>query len=62
MARRRRGTTNKEKAFFVYKHRYLIVKRASGLHRKADVIAALGSVVEPAAPGTRGASAPAGGE
>ena len=39
-----------------------IVKRASGLPRKADVIAALGSVVEPAAPGTRGASAPAGGE
>ena len=39
-----------------------IVKRAAGLPRKADVIAALGSVVEPAAPGTRGASAPAGGE
>ena len=39
-----------------------IVKRAAGLPRKADVIAALGSVVEPAAPGVRGASAPAGGE
>ena len=39
-----------------------IVKRAAGLPRKADVIAALGSVVEPVAPGTRGASAPAGGE
>ena len=28
-----------------------IVKRAAGLPRKADVIAALGSVIEPAAPG-----------
>ena len=28
-----------------------IVKRASGLPRKADVIAALGSVIDPAAPG-----------
>jgi thiol-disulfide isomerase/thioredoxin len=36
-----------------------IVKRAVGLPRKADVIAALGGVVEPASPGT---GAPAGGE
>jgi len=28
-----------------------IVKRASGLPRKADVIAALGAVIEPAGPG-----------
>ncbi len=39
-----------------------IVKRAAGLPRKADVIAALGSVVEPVAPGAPGASTPAGGE
>ena len=26
-ARKRRGPTNKEKAAFVYKHRYLLVKR-----------------------------------
>ncbi len=39
-----------------------IVKRASGLPRKADVIAALGSVVESATPGPPGAGAPAGGE
>ena len=31
-----------------------IVKRASGLPRKADVIAALGSVIEPATPGVTG--------
>jgi thiol-disulfide isomerase/thioredoxin len=36
-----------------------IVKRAAGLPRKADVIAALGSVIEPDAPGV---AAPAGGE
>ncbi len=36
-----------------------IVKRAAGLPRKADVIAALGSVTEPAAPGI---TAPARGE
>jgi thiol-disulfide isomerase/thioredoxin len=36
-----------------------IVKRASGLPRKADVIAALGSVIEPTGPGV---TAPAGGE
>ena len=36
-----------------------IVKRAAGLPRKADVIAALGSVIEPPAPGV---TAPAGGE
>lgn len=36
-----------------------IVKRAAGLPRKADVIAALGTVTAPAAPG---AAAPAGGE
>ena len=30
-----------------------IVKRAAGLPRKADVIAALGSVIEPSAPGVR---------
>jgi thiol-disulfide isomerase/thioredoxin len=36
-----------------------IVKRAAGLPRKADVIAALGSVIEPEAPGV---TAPAGGE
>ena len=36
-----------------------ILKRASGLPRKADVIAALGSVIEPARPGI---STPAGGE
>jgi thiol-disulfide isomerase/thioredoxin len=36
-----------------------IVKRASGLPRKADVIAALGSVIEPTGPGV---AAPAGGE
>ena len=36
-----------------------VVKRASGLPRKADVIAALGSVIEPDAPGV---TAPAGGE
>jgi len=36
-----------------------IVKRASGLPRKADVIAALGSVIDPAAPGV---TTPAGGE
>jgi thiol-disulfide isomerase/thioredoxin len=36
-----------------------IVKRAAGLPRKADVIAALGSVIEPSAPGV---TTPAGGE
>jgi thiol-disulfide isomerase/thioredoxin len=36
-----------------------IVKRAAGLPRKADVIAALGSVIEPPAPGV---TASAGGE
>ena len=36
-----------------------IVKRAAGLPRKADVIAALGTAIEPAAPGI---TAPAGGE
>ena len=36
-----------------------IVKRAAGLPRKADVIAALGSVIEPPAPGV---TAPAGGD
>ena len=36
-----------------------IVKRAAGLPRKADVIAALGIVIEPPAPGV---TAPAGGE
>ena len=36
-----------------------IVKRAAGLPRKADVIAALGSVIEPPAPGV---TTPAGGE
>jgi thiol-disulfide isomerase/thioredoxin len=36
-----------------------VVKRASGLPRKADVIAALGSVIEPPAPGV---TPPAGGE
>ncbi len=36
-----------------------IVKRAAGLPRKADVIAALGSVIEPPAPGV---TAPTGGE
>ncbi len=36
-----------------------IVKRASGLPRKADVIAALGTVIEPAGPGL---AVPAGGE
>jgi thiol-disulfide isomerase/thioredoxin len=36
-----------------------IVKRAVGLLRKADVIAALGSVIEPASPGV---TAPASGE
>ncbi len=36
-----------------------IVKRAVGLPRKADVIAALGTVIEPATPGV---TAPAGGE
>jgi thiol-disulfide isomerase/thioredoxin len=36
-----------------------IVKRAAGLPRRADVIAALGSVIEPGAPGV---TAPAGGE
>jgi sarcosine oxidase gamma subunit len=40
-----------------------IVKRAAGLPRKADVIAALGAVIEPAAPGAANAvpgPAPAG--
>jgi hypothetical protein len=32
--RRRRGPTNKEKAAFVYKHRFLIVKRSEHLHGK----------------------------
>ncbi len=36
-----------------------IVKRAAGLPRKADVIAALGTVIDPAAPGL---AVPAGGE
>jgi thiol-disulfide isomerase/thioredoxin len=36
-----------------------VVKRAAGLPRKADVIAALGSVIDSGAPGV---SAPAGGE
>jgi thiol-disulfide isomerase/thioredoxin len=36
-----------------------IVKRAAGLPRKADVIAALGEVIEPAVPGP---AAPVGGE
>jgi thiol-disulfide isomerase/thioredoxin len=36
-----------------------VVKRAVGLPRKADVIAALGTVIEPATPGV---TAPAGGE
>jgi thiol-disulfide isomerase/thioredoxin len=36
-----------------------VVKRAVGLPRKADVIAALGTAIEPA---VRGAAAPAGGE
>jgi len=41
-----------------------IVKRAAGLPRKADVIAALGSVIELPAPGVTepGVTAPAGGE
>ena len=42
-----------------------IVKRAAGLPRKADVIAALGSVIEPPAPGVTEAGVsrrPAGGE
>jgi thiol-disulfide isomerase/thioredoxin len=46
-----------------------IVKRAAGLPRKADVIAALGGVIEPPAPGVAeagvtepGVTAPAGGE
>ena len=41
-----------------------IVKRAAGLPRKADVIAALGSVIESPAPGVTGAgvTAPADGE
>ncbi len=46
-----------------------IVRRASGLPRKADVIAALGSVIEPATPGVTGpvvtgpsVTGPAGGE
>jgi len=41
-----------------------IVKRAAGLPRKADVIAALGSVIESPAPGVTeaGVTAPAGGE
>jgi hypothetical protein len=32
--RRRRGPTNKEKSAFVYKHRFLIVKRTENLERK----------------------------
>ncbi len=32
--RRRRGPTNKEKSAFVYKHRFLIVKRTENLDRK----------------------------
>ncbi len=32
--RRRRGPTNKEKAAFVYKHRYLIVKRGANLTKR----------------------------
>src|SRR5437588_3847758 len=32
-ARRRRGPTNKEKAAFVFRHRYLIVKRTEALSR-----------------------------
>jgi hypothetical protein len=32
--RRRRGPTNKEKASFVYKHRFLIVKRSENLTKK----------------------------
>jgi thiol-disulfide isomerase/thioredoxin len=38
-----------------------VVKRAAGLPRKADVIAALGTVIEPV-PGTPGINASAGGE
>lgn len=34
--RRRRGPTNKEKAVFVYKHRFLIVKRPENLTPKED--------------------------
>jgi Transposase len=39
-ARRRQGPSAKEKASFVYKHRYLIVKRAEGLGRAewADLV------------------------
>jgi hypothetical protein len=39
-ARRRRGPSAKEKASFVYKHRYLVVKRAEGLGKAewADLV------------------------
>jgi thiol-disulfide isomerase/thioredoxin len=39
-----------------------VVKRAAGLPRKADVIAALGTAIEPSVPGAAPRTAPAGGE
>jgi thiol-disulfide isomerase/thioredoxin len=39
-----------------------VVKRAAGLPRKADVIAALGTAIEPSVPGAVPRTAPAGGE